>query len=167
VASEREEGTTPIDPREEAHTVKAGTNPRIEVIHTAQNDPSYNLPYAPAIAVNGGRLLFTAAMAAPTYHHHPHRPEEFDSMPEDTEGQARATMEQLKTLLAAAGGTLQDVVFVTRYIKDVAENQDAINRVMGEYFGDHRPSSCTVEVVRLATDPRLKFEMSVVAAVPD
>jgi hypothetical protein len=30
--------------------------PRIEVIHTAQNDPSYNLPYAPAIMVNGGRL---------------------------------------------------------------------------------------------------------------
>jgi hypothetical protein len=52
--------------------------PRIEVIHTAKNDPSYNLPYAPAIVVNSGRLLFTAAMAAPTYHHHPHRPEEFD-----------------------------------------------------------------------------------------
>ena len=60
--------------------------PRIEVIHTAKNDPSYNLPYAPAIVVNGGRLLFTAAMAAPTYHHHPHRPEEFDDLPEDTGG---------------------------------------------------------------------------------
>ena len=77
------------------------------------------------------------------------------------------TLEQLKEILAAAGGTLQDVVFVTRFIKDVAENQDAINRVFGEYFGDHRPSSCTVEVVRLATDPRLKFEMSVVAVVPE
>ena len=88
-------------------------------------------------------------------------------MPEEAEAQARRTMEQLKTLLAAAGGTLSDVVFVTRFIKNVAENQDAINRVMAEYFGDHRPSSCTVEVVRLATDPRLKFEMSVVAAVPE
>jgi enamine deaminase RidA (YjgF/YER057c/UK114 family) len=145
----------------------SANEPRIEVIHTAENDPSYNLPYAPAIVVRGGKLLFTAAMAAPTYHHHPHRPEEFDDMPEDTEGQARRTMEQLKTLLAAAGGTLSDVVFVTRFIKNVAENQDAINRVMAEYFGDHRPSSCTVEVVRLATDPRLKFEMSVVAAVPE
>jgi enamine deaminase RidA (YjgF/YER057c/UK114 family) len=147
--------------------MSAEQKPRIEVIHTAKNDPSYNLPYAPAIVVNGGRLLFTAAMAAPTYHHHPHRPEEFDDMPEDAEGQARRTMEQLKELLAAAGGTLNDVVFVTRYIKDVAANQDAINRVQAEYFGDHRPSSCTVEVVRLATDPRLKFEMSVVACVPD
>jgi hypothetical protein len=27
--------------------------------------------------------------------------------------------------------------------------------------------SCAVEVVRLATDPRLKFEMSVIAAVPE
>ena len=145
----------------------AEPRPRIEVIHTAKNDPSYNLPYAPAIAVNGGRLLFTAAMAAPTYHHHPHRPEEFDSLPEDTAEQARLTMEQLKEILAAAGGTLNDVVFVTRYIKDVAANQDAINRVQAEYFGEHRPSSCTVEVVRLATDPRLKFEMSVIAVVPE
>lgn len=145
----------------------SGTQPRIEVIHTGQNDPSYNLPYAPAMVVRGGKLLFTAAMAAPTYHHHPHRPEEFDTLPDDPAEQARLTMEQLKELLAAAGGTLQDVVFVTRFIKDVAANQDAINRVMGEYFGDHRPSSCTVEVVRLATDPRLKFEMSVVAAVPE
>ena len=56
---------------------------------------------------------------------------------------------------------------MTRYIKDVAANQDAINRVQGEYFGAHRPSSCTVEVVRLATDPRLKFEMSVIAVVPE
>lgn len=63
-------------------------NPRIEVIHTAQNDPSYNLPYAPAIKVHGGKLVFTAAMAAPTYHHHPHRPEEFDHLPEDTAGAA-------------------------------------------------------------------------------
>jgi enamine deaminase RidA (YjgF/YER057c/UK114 family) len=76
-------------------------------------------------------------------------------------------MEQLKEILAAAGGTLQDVVSVTRFIRDIAANQDAINRVCGEYFGDHRPSSVTVEVVRLATDPRLKFEMSVVAVVPE
>jgi enamine deaminase RidA (YjgF/YER057c/UK114 family) len=144
-----------------------GINPRLEVIHTADNDPSFNLPYAPAIVVNGGRLLFTAAMAAPTYHHHPHRPEEFDHLPDDPAEQARMTLDQLKVILAAAGGTLQDVVFVTRFIRDIAENQDAINRVFGEYFGDHRPSSCTVEVVRLATDPRLKFEMSVIAVVPE
>jgi enamine deaminase RidA (YjgF/YER057c/UK114 family) len=141
--------------------------PRIEVIHTGQNDPTYNLPYAPAIRVNSGRLLFTAAMAAPTYHHHPHRPEEFDHIPDDAAEQARLTMEQLSEILAAAGGTLQDVVFVTRFIRDIANNQDAINRVCGQYFGDHRPSSVTVEVVRLATDPRLKFEMSVVAVVPE
>ena len=147
--------------------MSSGGNPRIEVIHTDQNDPSYNLPYAPAIKVHGGKLLFTAAMAAPTYHHHPHRPEEFDHLPEDPEAQARMTLDQLKEILAAAGGTLQDVVFVQRFIKDIAENQDAINRVFGEYFGDHRPSSCTVEVVRLATDPRLKFEMSVVEVVPE
>jgi hypothetical protein len=45
--------------------MSSGTDPNIEVIHTQKNDPSYNLPYAPAIKVHGGKLLFTAAMAAP------------------------------------------------------------------------------------------------------
>ena len=146
--------------------MSTNSNPRLEVIHTAENDPSFNLPYAPAIKVTGGRLLFTAAMAAPTYHHHPHRPEEFDHLPEDPGEQARMPR-PTQADPAAAGGTLQDVVFVTRFIRDIAENQDAINRVFGEYFGDHRPSSCTVEAVRCVTDPRLKFEMSVVAVVPE
>lgn len=42
----------------------------IEVIHTQESDPSINLPYAPAIKVTGGSLLFLAGVtAAKTYHH--------------------------------------------------------------------------------------------------
>ncbi len=55
----------------------------IEVIHTAEHDPSINLPYAPAIKVAGGSLLFLAGVtAAKTYHNHPHIPEEFADIPE-------------------------------------------------------------------------------------
>ena len=35
-------------------TVSTDKNARLEIIHTAENDPSYNLPYAPAIKVNSG-----------------------------------------------------------------------------------------------------------------
>ena len=56
---------------------------RIEVIHTADRDPSINLPYAPAVKVTGGSFLFLAGVtAAKTYHHHPHIPEEFAGLPD-------------------------------------------------------------------------------------
>ena len=140
----------------------------IEPIHVAGHDPAMNMPYVPAISVRSGRLVFVSGVtAAPIYHHHPHRPEDFANIPDDPGEQARLAMEELKRTLEAAGGTLRDVVAATRYIQDVGENQDAINRVVGEYFGDHRPTSTTVEVVRVATDPKLKFELSVVAVVPE
>ena len=53
--------------------------------------PDMCMPYAPAIKVCGGTTVYLAGCtAAAVYHHHPHRPEEFDSMPRDMEGQARA-----------------------------------------------------------------------------
>ncbi len=61
---------------------------KIEVIHTKERDPSINLPYAPAVKVTGGSTVYLAGVtAAKTYHHHPHRPEEFEVIPPDMEGQ--------------------------------------------------------------------------------
>ena len=75
-------------------------------------------------------------------------------------------IENLRTVIEAAGGDLSTVVEVTRYIVDIDVNQDAINRVMGAAFGTHRPATTTVEVVRLATDPRLVLELKAVVVVP-
>ena len=120
------------------------------------------MPYAPALLVRGGSLLFLSGLtAAPVYHSHPHRDEEFDLPPRMRE-QAVLVMENLKTTLAAAGCTLADVVSATRYLTDVAE-QDDLNRVWGEYLGVHRPTTTTVEVSRLATHANCKIEISVIA----
>ena len=68
----------------------------IEHIHWP-DAPDLWMPYAPAIKVTGGSTIYCAGVtAAPVYHHHPHRPEEFDSMPDDMDGQARAALENLK-----------------------------------------------------------------------
>ena len=137
-----------------------------EVIHTEDNDPRFNMPYAPAIRVTSGSIMFLAGVtAAPVYHSHPHIASEFDDIPLDPGDQAAATVEALRSIMESAGGTLADIVEMTRYIKDVGENQDAINQVLGEAFGDHRPASTTVEVVRLATDPRLVLEVRAVAVI--
>jgi enamine deaminase RidA (YjgF/YER057c/UK114 family) len=138
----------------------------IEHIHIEGNDPKWNMPYTPAIKVTGGSTVYVSGVtAAPVYHSHPHDPAEFADIPEDAAVQAEMTMENLKTVLEAAGSGLGDIVQLIRFMVDQARNQDAINRVMARYLGDHRASSTSVEVVRLATDPRLVLELQAIAVV--
>jgi 2-iminobutanoate/2-iminopropanoate deaminase len=124
------------------------------------------MPYAPAVLVRGGRLLFLSGVtAAPVYHSHPHREEEFD-LPATMREQAVLAMENLKKTLEAAGCGLADLVSATRYLTNVAE-QDDLDRVWAEYLGGHLPTTTTVEVSRLATHPRCKLEISGIAVAGD
>ena len=61
-------------------------------------------------------------------------------------------LENLKRGLEAVGTTFADVV-------------TALNRVWAEYFRDAKPATTTVQVVRLATDPRCLIEINAVAVV--
>ncbi len=138
---------------------------KIEVIHTNGADSSINLPYAPAVKVTGGSLLFLAGVtAAKTYHHHPHIEAEFDDIPEDVAEQARMALENVKKALDACDATFSDIVQVTRYLTDINE-QDQLNEVWWAYFGDHRPGTATIEIRRLAAHPKLKVELSAIALV--
>ena len=83
-------------------------------------------------------------------------------MPHDMAGQTRAALENLKRGLSAVGATFADVVKADRFVTDLAD-QDALNRVWAEYFGDAKPATTTVQVVRLATDPRCLIEINAVA----
>ena len=85
-------------------------------------------------------------------------------MPRTMEGQARAALENLKRSLAAVGAGFGDVVTANRFVTDLSD-QDALNRVWGEYFGDNKPTTTTVQVVRLATDPRCLLEINAVAVI--
>ena len=136
----------------------------IEHIHWP-DAPDMWMPYAPAIKVTGGSYVHLAgATAAPVYHHHPHRPEEFDSMPMDMREQTRAALENLKKGLDAAGATFADIVTASRYVTDLTD-QDSMNEVWAEYFGDAKPATTTVQVVQLATDPRCLIEINAIAVV--
>lgn len=147
---------------------RGGKGSPTEPVHLPENHPRYNMPYAPAIKVRGGTLVFVAGVtAAPVYHSHPHVPAEFAAIPADPGVQAEMVMGNLRRVLRAAGGDLGDVVQLFRFIKDLDRNQDAINAVLGRSFGAHRPASTTVEVVRLATDPGLVVELAAVAVVPE
>src|SRR5438477_12401487 len=109
----------------------------IEHVHWP-DAPDHWMPYAPAIKVKVGTTVYLAGVtAAPVYHHHPHRPEEFDTMLPTMEGQARAALENLKRSLAAVGASFADVVTANRFVTDLSD-QDSLNKVWGEYFRDSR-----------------------------
>ncbi len=70
----------------------------------------------------------------------------------------------LRRGLEAVGASFADVVTADRFVTDLSD-QDALNRVWGEYFGDAKPATTTVQVVRLATDPRCLVEINAIAVV--
>jgi 2-iminobutanoate/2-iminopropanoate deaminase len=134
----------------------------VSAVHHADRRRDVMMPYAPALLVRRGSLLFLSGVtAAPVYHSHPHREEEFD-LPSGMREQAVLAMENLKKTLAAGGCAMSDLVSATRYLTDVRE-QDDLNRVWAEYLGSHLPTTTTVEVSRLATHARCKIEISAIA----
>jgi enamine deaminase RidA (YjgF/YER057c/UK114 family) len=140
----------------------------IERIETDEFDPKFYMPYAGAIKVHSGKMLFLAGVtAAPVYHSHPHVSSEFDDIPSDPGQQARATMENVKKVLEAAGGSFSDIVQIMYFMVDQAKNQGFVYPVVHEYFGDHKPASTSVEIPRVATDPRLILEVQCIAVVPE
>lgn len=138
----------------------------VTVVHHPDRRTDVAMPYAPAIMVRRGGLLFLSGItAAAVYHSHPHREEEFD-LPRSMREQAVLAMENLKKTLEAAGCTFADLVSATRFLTDVAE-QDDLNRVWAAYLGGHLPTTTTVEVSRLATHARCKLEISAIAVVDE
>jgi 2-iminobutanoate/2-iminopropanoate deaminase len=134
----------------------------VRSIHHADRRRDVMMPYAPALLVRSGSLVFLSGVtAAAVYHSHPHREEEFD-LPRSMREQAVLAMENLKKTLEAAGCRMKDLVSATRYLTDVGE-QDDLNRVWAEYLGGHLPTTTTVEVSRLATHRNCKIEISAIA----
>lgn len=85
-------------------------------------------------------------------------------MPDDMGGQTRAALENMKKGLDAVGATFADIVSASRYVTEM-QDQDAMNTVWAEFFGDAKPATTTVQVVRLATDPRCLIEINAIAVI--
>jgi 2-iminobutanoate/2-iminopropanoate deaminase len=82
----------------------------------------------------------------------------------DVSAQAEQVMQNLRTVLDAAGTNLDNVVKTTiflRYMKDFS----AVNEVYGKFFGAGKPARSTVAVSALPL--KALVEIEVVALVPD
>jgi 2-iminobutanoate/2-iminopropanoate deaminase len=135
----------------------------LDIVHLPNYDQTINSLFVPAIRV--GNLVFLSGVtAAPAYHDHPHRPEDFASIPLDAESQARVAYEAMGKALEAAGSSFDRIVSLTRYFTNLREDQDAVNRVQGEYLKGHLATSATVGVTELAV-AGLRVELQAIAAI--
>jgi enamine deaminase RidA (YjgF/YER057c/UK114 family) len=82
----------------------------------------------------------------------------------DVGGQMRQILKQLAAVLAERSLSLDDVVRVRTYTRDI-ESWPAVEEAFRESFGDVWPASTFVEVTRLY-DPRQLVELEAVAVVP-
>jgi len=73
------------------------------------------------------------------------------------EEQARRTLMNLRAVVEAAGGTLNDVVKVTAFLKDIS-NFDRFNKIYSEFFEEHKPARTVIEA-----KPPKNFEVEVEA----
>ena len=81
----------------------------------------------------------------------------------DPAAQTRQVIENMKSLLAAEGATLADIVHMTVYLVDVASFA-ACGKIAQEYFGDPPPPMTLIGVKALAW-PELLVEIQAMAVV--
>jgi reactive intermediate/imine deaminase len=106
-------------------------------------------PYSPGILA--GDFLYVAGQGA----RHAD-----GQMPASFEEQATQCLENVKTIVEAAGLTMEHVVYTQVYLDNMA-NFDAMNRVYARYFSSNPPARATLGVAHLPTDTPI--EISAVA----
>jgi len=135
--------------------------PSFKVISTPRHEKLKHLPFVPAIEVRASSTLIFVSGIVGT-------PDEMPAgqpftPPGDIRIEAQRIFVRLQSTLALAGARLHDVVKVTKYMTDL-DQHDAVVAVMREHFGNHLPTSTTIEVRRLV--PRgFGLEIEAVAAI--
>lgn len=111
------------------------------------NAPAAIGPYSQAITA--GNMLFTSGQIPidPTT----------GEIPEGVEAQAKQALTNVKNLIAAAGGSIENTVKTTVFIKDMNDFA-RINEIYAQFFTEPYPARSCVEVARLPKDVLLEIE---------
>lgn len=75
----------------------------------------------------------------------------------DIQDLTRLSLNNVKAILEEAGASLNDVVKVTVFVKDI-QKFSLINEVYGEFFSEHKPARSLVEVSKLPLDGEIEIE---------
>jgi reactive intermediate/imine deaminase len=83
----------------------------------------------------------------------------------DIAAQTRQVLENLRRVLASAGGTMDDIAKVTVFLTDMAGLME-VHRVRAEFFRPPYPASTLVQVAALVR-PEYLIEIEAVAVIPE
>lgn len=119
--------------------------------------PNGHFSHATAIAAKG-TFVFISGMTA-------RRPDGSIAGLGNVEEQTRQVCENVKAAVEEAGGTLDDIVRVDVYVRNM-EHFDVIHKVRREYFKAPAPASTMVEVNKF-TSPDYLIEINAIAVLPN
>ena len=125
---------------------------RREVVST-EKAPRAIGPYEQAIKING--FLFTSGQIALD-------PATGKLIEGDISAQTRRVLENLKAVLEAGGGSLDQVVKATVYLTDLS-NFSKMNEIYAEYLGHVKPARSTVGVATLPSGASVEIDLVAIA----
>lgn len=117
-----------------------------EIISTVKA-PAAIGPYSQGMKI--GDLVFTSGQLPINT--------ETGEMPLDVKEATKQSLENVKAVLEAAGSSLDKVIKVVVFIKDMNDFA-AINEVYAKYFVENPPARSCVEVARLPKDAAIEIE---------
>src|SRR5688572_8937940 len=127
------------------------------------NKTVISTPLAPAAAgqysqaIRAGNLLFASGQIPID----PASGQIFDD--KSIAGQTRRVLLNLQAVVSAAGGSMENIVKTTVYLKNMSEFAE-MNSVYAEFFHSNPPARATVEVARLPRD--VSIEVDCIAVLP-
>ena len=124
-----------------------------EIVRVGLERPNPNL----SPATKFGNLVFVSGQTG----RHPTTGE----VGKDIREQTRNTLERIKTILTAAGTSLDHVLSAMVHLTR-REDLAAYNEEYGKYFPTDKPARTTVTVAAL-NSPDLLIEITVIAGIPD
>jgi 2-iminobutanoate/2-iminopropanoate deaminase len=125
----------------------------MKTIISTERAPKAIGPYSQAVVSNGWAFLSGQIPLDPATN---------QIITGDIAAQTERVLENLKSVLEAAGSSLERVVKTTVYLKDMGEFAK-MNEVYGRYFASNAPARATVEAARLPRD--VSVEIDCIASV--
>ncbi|USG99848.1 RidA family protein [Thermococcus argininiproducens] len=118
-----------------------------EIIFT-EKAPKPIGPYSQAIKI--GNFLFISGQI-------PVDPESGKLVEGGIRAQTHQVLKNIKAIVEAAGGTLNNVVKVTVYLDDMDDFAE-MNEVYSQYFSESKPARAAIEVSRLPKNVKIEIE---------
>lgn len=114
--------------------------------------------YAPAVATEGGRIVWLAGILAP-------EDENGNSLAGDFGAQMHCIFRKMERQMIETGGGLRDIVTMTGFITEVRNNFEFVE-IRKAYFNPDRYPASTLVTVKALNRPEALVEITATAVMP-